>query len=148
MRTLRPVSAARLLPRGMVHVRETQRHNEIATLVYAVGGGSMHRRRPILPMVIVLSLLLAGALTGLAGATGTAQVTQLTIQLREQNGSGQNGTATLIDQGNGTTRVQIALQGFPGGNSEPAYIHQGTCGSLNSQPTYNLKPVVDGISDS
>ncbi len=74
----------------------------------------MKAHRLILPVVVVLSLLLAGTLAGLASAAGTAQTTTLTIQLREQNGSGQNGTATLTDQGNGTTRVQIALQGFPG----------------------------------
>ena len=52
--------------------------------------------------------------------TGTASDGSLVIELNEQNDSGISGSATLTDNGDGTTTVAIALaEGVPGSTGTP-----------------------------
>lgn len=68
-----------------------------------------------------------------------AQSNSITIDLKELNSSGISGTATLTDNGNGTTTVSIQVNGATGGH--PAHIHKGTCANLDPNPQYPLSNV-------
>lgn len=71
----------------------------------------------------------------------------VTVQMHAQNGSGENGTATLSDL-NGRTRVVIHVQHENTTGVQPAHIHPGTCAKLNPAPKYPLKDVVLGDSNT
>ena len=53
----------------------------------------------------------------------------ITVDLGEQNGSGESGTATLTSDGEQTV-VVIALDGAPADTPQPAHIHSGSCDEL------------------
>jgi len=72
-------------------------------------------------------------------APASAQDNSITIDLNELNSSGISGTATLTDNGDGTTTVSIQVDGATGGH--PAHIHEGTCDDLNPNPQYPLANV-------
>ncbi|MDQ3856268.1 MAG: superoxide dismutase family protein [Chloroflexota bacterium] len=74
-----------------------------------------------------LYLLLVAVLALTFSTAAFAANHQVTIDLEEQNDSGVSGTATLTDNGNGTTTVMLKLNGTPQGGSHPAHIHQGRC---------------------
>lgn len=69
----------------------------------------------------------------------------LNINMGEQNGSGQTGSANVTDM-KGGVNVSITLKGEPKGASEPAHIHDGTCAKLNPAPFKPLTSVVGGKS--
>jgi hypothetical protein len=89
-----------------------------------------------------LSLSASGAY-----AQGTGPANQVTIQLMEQNGSGQNGTATLMGTDAGTTRVMLQ---FSNGTTtaQPAHIHAGSCANLDPKPAFPLTSAVNGASET
>ncbi|MEE8046310.1 MAG: plastocyanin/azurin family copper-binding protein [Dehalococcoidia bacterium] len=58
----------------------------------------------------------------------------VTVQLAEQNDSGQAGTATLIAAENATW-VVVNVSAGPGGVSQPIHIHAGSCDSLGGVET-------------
>jgi len=95
---------------------------------------------------ILVALL---ALLTFSGSTAWAQLADEesnTIQLVEQNNSGQSGTASFtLSEDNKTLTVEINLSN---GTSEPqpAHIHAGTCADLNPKPFYPLNSVVNGKS--
>jgi hypothetical protein len=95
-------------------------------------------------VILALAIALLGAL--LAAVTASAQET-VTVNLSEQSGSGQSGTATLTAVGN-QTRITIQLSNPPAGTPQPAHIHPGTCANLNPQPQYPLNNVVNGTSET
>lgn len=67
------------------------------------------------------------------------------VKMGAQNGSGQNGTATIVDKGSGVM-VTLTVSNEPKGASEPAHIHLGTCSKLNPAPYKPLSNVVNGVS--
>lgn len=71
----------------------------------------------------------------------------ITVKIEPQNGSGEVGTATLTPMGN-RTRVVIGITGENTTGKQPAHIHKGTCAKLNPVPTYPLKDVVLGKSNT
>jgi hypothetical protein len=71
----------------------------------------------------------------------------VTIKMVAQNGSGENGTATLSDL-NGRTRIVIHVQHENTTGIQPAHVHAGTCAKLNPAPKYPLKDVVLGDSNT
>ena len=81
------------------------------------------------------------ALTGIALAQGSP----LTVQLGEQNKSGETGTATITSQGS-KTQVVLEMKGAPA-EAQPAHIHDGTCASLDPKPRIPLQNVVNGKYD-
>ena len=94
--------------------------------------------------------VIAGATDEVATVTGEAgEALQdgLTVELAEQNGSGQSGTATFTVSDDGTSHVSIMLSG---GSSEPqpAHIHKGTCDDLDPNPAFPLENVVNGSSET
>ncbi len=71
----------------------------------------------------------------------------VTVELAEQSGSGESGTATLTAIG-GQTRVVLELTN-PTTDSQPAHIHEGSCGpALNPEPLHGLLNVTQGRSET
>ena len=94
--------------------------------------------------ILVVAVL---ALVALGGVRATyAQGETVTVNLMEQNGSGQNGTATLTANGD-MTMVVVSISGGSA-TPQPAHIHDGTCANLNPKPTYPLTSLVDGKSET
>ena len=92
---------------------------------------------------LAIPLLLAGLLSGPALALDDV----VTVELKAQNDSGQNGTATLMPEGM-QTKVVIELSNAPAGVAQPAHIHLGTCDNLDKAPKWPLQAVKDGRSVS
>lgn len=88
---------------------------------------------------LALSVLALGVSRGEADPPART----LTIPMHELNGSGENGTATLVEVGN-KVRVSIDLTGEPPSASEPAHVHLGRCPNIKAVPAYNVGPVVGG----
>ena len=101
-------------------------------------------------LVAVLTLVLAVfALTGCGSDDDDeAAGDSVTVALSEEAGSGQTGTATLTADGEQTT-VSIEIDGGPVSESQPAHIHEGSCGDdLNPEPAFGLPNVTDGSSEA
>ena len=96
-----------------------------------------------------LALILLVALTALAlvpARPSSAQAKVVRITLIDENGSGEDGSAQLTDQGDGTTKVELLMLNAPEGAVQPAHIHKGSCATLNPAPAYPLNDVVEGKS--
>jgi Cu/Zn superoxide dismutase len=93
------------------------------------------KRNPLLASFSLLCIALA--------LPAAAAPSTLTVRLVAQNGSGENGTATLTQAG-GDVQVVIALSGAPA-TAQPAHIHTGTCSSLGGV-AYPLTSVTGGKS--
>jgi hypothetical protein len=91
------------------------------------------------------------AVSSAAGAVSSAAETvvqdapkTITVDLAEENESGQSGTATLTPNDDGTFEVAIELS--PGGDApQPAHIHEGMCPDVGDV-AIALNDVVDGTS--
>lgn len=93
--------------------------------------------------------LILGALAFLSGCGsggGESGSDEVTVDLVEQNGSGQSGTVVLTADGEKTT-VAITLDNPPAA-PQPAHIHKGTCSELDPTPAHGLENVVDGESNT
>lgn len=93
-------------------------------------------------MKLFIAALAVAAVATVASAVN-AKSDSVTIKLVAQNGSKQNGTATLTAVGS-KTKVVISLSNT--NPSEPAHIHPGPCKTLNPAPKYPLTNVVNGKS--
>lgn len=93
-------------------------------------------------MKLSIAALAVAALATAATAVNAKSDT-VTIKLMAQNGSKQNGTATLTAQGS-KTKVVISLANA--NPNEPAHIHPGPCKTLDPAPKYPLTNVVKGMS--
>ena len=98
-------------------------------------------------IVVVAALAFIGLSTSGAYAQGAGPANRTVIQLAEQNGSGQNGTATLTATADGKLMVMVELSN---GSSvaQPAHIHKGTCANLDPKPAYPLTSLTNGVSDT
>lgn len=97
-----------------------------------------------------LSAFLAVALsflTFLAFAGSVAAADPLTITITTQNNSGQSGSATLTDLGNGQTKIVVTTTS-PTAALQPIHIHEGTCSNLTPQVKYPLTNMTDGKSET
>lgn len=93
------------------------------------------------PAIVALATLaLALSQSGLAIGAGAP----VPVSLSAQNGSGEDGTATLVQGDDGTLTVTISLKN---GTSapQPAHIHTGTCAKMDGV-AYGLTNVVSGQS--
>ena len=111
---------------------------------------------------LALLLLVAALALGLAGCGGddddgngeaAAPATtaaeeggSVTVDLGEQNGSGESGTATLTSDGEQTV-VVIELTGAPADTPQPAHIHNGTCAEIGDV-VHPLTNVEGGASET
>jgi hypothetical protein len=75
----------------------------------------------------------------------SAMASSMTITMHGQNGSKQNGTASLKQAG-ANVLVKISISNEPKGASEPAHIHPGYCATLNPAPWKPLQSVMNGMS--
>ena len=91
-------------------------------------------------MVPTVAVAAFAAVTGIALAQGSP----VTVQLGEQNKSGETGTATITPQGS-KTQVVLLINGAPA-EAQPAHIHDGTCASLDPKPRIPLQNVMNGKS--
>lgn len=100
------------------------------------------------PLAAVLSavLVLVPAACGGGGDDDDETAGEVTLELAEQNGSRQEGTATLTPNGEGGTTVAIELSNPPD-VPQPSHIHSGTCDDIGDvvEPLENL---VAGRSDT
>jgi hypothetical protein len=67
-----------------------------------------------------------------------------------QNGSGENGTATILQGAPGTDEIfiYVRMSGTPLDIAQPMHIHRGTCGRLEARPLYPLSALMNGHSES
>ncbi len=79
---------------------------------------------------------------------GPSKVRNLTVDLAERNQSGVTGTAVFTDNGDGTTRVRLQLQGGNMGTPRPAHLHDGTCEGTVPTVRYPLENTAGGKSVS
>jgi len=94
----------------------------------------------------VLAATLVVAATAQSPAPAPARKMPTQLHLVAQNNSGETGTATLYDGAKGLI-VKLRMSG--GGEvDQPAHIHKGTCDKLDPKPTYPLKMVHDGQSET
>ena len=101
-------------------------------------------------LITALTLVLAVfALTGCGSDDDDeAADDSVTVELSEEAGSGQTGTATLTANGE-QTMVSVEIDGDPVSESQPAHIHEGSCGDdLNPEPAFGLPNVTDGSSEA
>ena len=75
---------------------------------------------------------------------GEAEGEALSVELAEENGSGQLGTATLTPEGEDKTRIVVELSNAPA-DSQPAHVHPGPCGDLGD-PIAGLVNLEGGTS--
>jgi hypothetical protein len=95
--------------------------------------------------VVLFGLVAALAAVGMPTGFAHAQTVMGQVKLMEQNGSGENGTATfaLVD----ATHVRVTINVSNGSSTpQPAHIHPGTCANLNPKPLIPLNNVVNGMS--
>jgi ABC-type glycerol-3-phosphate transport system substrate-binding protein len=109
-------------------------------------------------LLAVLAALLALAATGCGGddgeeetpaataTTGGGGGEPITVDLEEQNGSGETGTATLTPAGDGKITVKVELSNSPA-DPQPAHIHTGTCAQLGDV-AFPLTNVEGGSSET
>ena len=71
----------------------------------------------------------------------------LSVALRELEGSAQSGSATITAAEGQRVRVSIQLEGESSG-PQPAHIHEGSCDDLNPTPEYPLENVEGGRSET
>lgn len=100
-------------------------------------------------MKIVSMAVLGATLVVAATAQSPApkeRVKPIHVRLAAQNNSGETGTATMFDGARGLI-VKLRMEG--GGDvDQPAHIHKGTCDKLDPKPTYPLKAVHGGESET
>lgn len=90
--------------------------------------------------------IFAGLACALPAAAQTDAATPVTVTMNAQNGSGEDGTATLT-QTSGGVQVNISLKNGTAA-AQPAHIHPGTCANLNPAPQYMLTSVTNGTSST
>ena len=93
---------------------------------------------------LAAGLLLAGS----AMAAVAQSPSSVTVHLTQMSNSGESGTATLTDNGNGTTTVTLSVTGEPAAADQPTHIHSGHCGQadFNPKPAFPLTDVKNGTS--
>lgn len=94
-------------------------------------------------MKTTTSLLACLALGAAYLAPASAATATLTLKLNAENGSGENGTATLTQVGS-DVKVVIAIPHGPAG-PQPAHIHDGTCAGIQGV-AYGLTSIANGSS--
>jgi Cu/Zn superoxide dismutase len=88
--------------------------------------------------IVAVALLLMSA--SIAGAA------DVKVELKAQNNSGENGSATLSDAGTGKTKVTVNVTGAPA-TAQPMHIHKGTCTKLDPKPAHPLPNLTAGKAE-
>jgi len=80
-------------------------------------------------------------------AAGAGSDGPVMIELAEQNGSGQTGTATFTAAGVAETRVVVEVTNPPA-ESQPIHVHEGSCADIDPEPLYGLPNLQDGKTEA
>jgi Cu/Zn superoxide dismutase len=105
------------------------------------------RRKTVIGVCALAAGLLSLALSGCGGDDGEEGAGgEVTVELAEQNGSGQSGTATLAATGDGQTLVTLELSN-PGADTQPVHVHSGSCAELG-EVAYPLTNLDGGASET
>jgi Cu/Zn superoxide dismutase len=89
-------------------------------------------------------------ITVLAAAFASAAIAQaaapqtITVPMKAENKSGENGVATLTQLPNGL-KIEVTIKGAPV-TAQPTHIHPGTCTKLNPAPEAPLSALQNGKS--
>jgi CHRD domain len=94
-------------------------------------------------MKLATALLSLLAIVSFAGASAVGATNEVKIAMQAQNGSGEEGSATLTQDG-ADVKVVISLKNAPA-TAQPAHIHDGTCADLKGV-VHPLTNVVSGSS--
>jgi hypothetical protein len=97
---------------------------------------------------VALAVLVSGTVAAVDGGAAGAKTA---IALRQQNRSGQSGTATLIERADGTFTVRLRMSKpvrFPGPRQN-AHIHNVTCAKYARMKSFNaqLATVADWLTN-
>ena len=90
--------------------------------------------------------ILAGLACAVPASAQMAAGAVVTVAMHAQNGSGEDGSATLTQTADGV-QVTITLKNGTAA-AQPAHIHPGTCANLNPAPQYALTSVTNGTSST
>jgi hypothetical protein len=96
--------------------------------------------------LLVAGFALVVGLAACGGGDDSAEPATLELQLEEQSGSGQSGSATLTEVDGGKTRIVIELSNPPA-QQQPSHVHPGSCDDLGP-PVAGLSNVVDGQAET
>jgi hypothetical protein len=94
--------------------------------------------------IVLFVALLAFGVAPLRQTAAAGKVVRIT--LIDENGSGEDGSAQLTEQGDNTTKVELLMLNAPEGAVQPAHIHKGSCANLDPNPAYPLNNITDGKS--
>jgi|GEM_PF-1266672 hypothetical protein len=97
-------------------------------------------------LAIAVAFVMVAGITLTAWVPAHAATEPVQVKLEAENNSGETGTATLTDLGNGKTMVEVSLTGEPDGASQPMHIHQGQCGPTLGQVAFPLTNLENGKS--
>jgi hypothetical protein len=88
-------------------------------------------------------------LLGLSSVSASAGV-QAQFKIWAQNGSGEQGWATILEGAPGTNTiiVRVRASGAPVDVAQPMHIHRGNCNKLDPKPAYALHALVNGTSET
>jgi hypothetical protein len=116
--------------------------------IAACGGGN--EPQPAEPQAREATTTEAPPASTASTTTPAPRARTITIKLKEQNASGQTGTATLRERDDGTFNVLIEMSPpskFPGDNQN-AHTHNVTCAEYEGMKDFNerLATVVDWLS--
>ena len=95
-------------------------------------------------LVLAATAQTMAPMTNMSNAAGPKRPVQ--IRLAAQNNSGETGTATLYDGAKGLI-VKVRTSGDVDVD-QPVHIHKGTCDKLDPKPTYPLKTLHEGQSET
>ena len=93
-----------------------------------------------------LALVLSFALAGCGGDGEAGAEEGITVELAEEDGSGQSGTATLTSAGDGRSRVAVTLSNPPD-VPQPSHVHSGRCGDMGD-PVAGLESLEGGEAET
>ena len=97
-------------------------------------------------VAVMTAFLALGACAGGDDEDVAGSDSVLRLEVTEQNGSGQSGTATLTAAGDEQTKIVMELSNPPA-EPQPAHVHPGPCDDLGD-PVAGLAALVDGRSET
>jgi hypothetical protein len=94
-----------------------------------------------------VAALVIAAVAAFGSIQANAQDSEIIITIEELNGSGISGDATLTDNGDGTTTIDVLVDGATG--DHPMHLHSGTCAELGDVvvPLTNVDAEGSSVTD-
>ncbi len=96
--------------------------------------------------ILVLALAVMAMLIVSSGSIFAAD-NSMTVTMTAQNGSGEDGTATITTKGDADVVVMLDLKNGTTA-PQPVHIHKGSCANLDPKPDFPLTNLVNGKSET